>query len=178
MSDSANPQLDPATRVERTIAFIDLSGFTSHTDAQGDDDAVALLALFRGVIRDICSRHGVRIAKWLGDGAMMISVEPEPILYALRSIVTRLNHPGMPLGLRIGVATGAVILFEGDDYIGKSVNLAARLCDAAKPGEMLAPSSILAGLPPGVASTKVGEQSVPGFGAPVDVIDLSLKSPA
>ena len=41
--------------------------------------------------------------------------------------------------MRIGIATGRALLFEGDDYIGSAVNLAARLCDAAGPGEVLDP---------------------------------------
>ena len=42
-----------------------------------------------------------------------------------------------PWPLRAGLASGPVILFEGDDYIGKAVNMAARLCAVAKPGEVL-----------------------------------------
>ncbi len=163
-----------ATRVARTIAFIDLSGFTGHTDTAGDDTAVEILALFRRIVRDVCSRHGVRIAKWLGDGAMLISVETEPILYALRSIVDQTTAAEIPLGLRTGVAAGQVILFEGDDYIGKSVNLAARLCDAADPGQVLAEASILAKLPPGTAAAQLGSREVAGFGEPVGLVDLAL----
>lgn len=164
-----------ATRVARTIAFIDLSGFTRHTDAEGDDTAVEILAAFRVVVRDVCSRHGVRIAKWLGDGAMLISVETEPILYALRSIVQRTTAAEIPLGLRTGVAAGDVILFEGDDLIGKSVNLAARLCDLAEPGQVLAELSILAKLPPGTASVRLGAKDVAGFSDPVSLVDLALQ---
>ena len=175
MPSAENHGLGSATRVQRTIAFIDLSGFTGYTDSEGDDDAVAILAAFRLIVRDVCSRHGVRIAKWLGDGAMLISVESEPILYALRSIITRTNAAEIPLGLRTGVSTGAVILFEGDDYIGKSVNLASRLCDDAKPGQVVAEISILAKLPPGTASVPLGKREVPGFHEAVALVDLSIQ---
>ena len=43
--------------------------------------------------------------------------------------------------MRVGIATGTALLFEGDDYIGEPVNLAARLCTAAHPGEVLAACS-------------------------------------
>ena len=172
---SSEPR-DPATRVDRTIAFIDLSGFTHLTDEQGDDRAVSVLAEFRHTVRDVASRHGVRIAKWMGDGAMLIAVEPEPLLYALRAIAQRTVELNCPLSLRIGLTHGKVILFEGDDYIGRSVNLAARLCDLADGGQVLAPAAHLAVLPPGAASKSLGTRELPGFGGSLEVVDLALQS--
>ena len=69
-------------RVRRTFAFLDLSGFTALTESEGDEHAVAVLAVFRAALRDICSRRAVRIAKWLGDGAMLVSVETMPLVAA------------------------------------------------------------------------------------------------
>ncbi|MDB9846364.1 hypothetical protein OAC41_06325, partial [Acidimicrobiales bacterium] len=66
-------------RVTRTIGFVDLSGFTHFTQENGDEAAVRALKFFRDVTREICARHGVRIAKWLGDGAMLIGVEAEDL---------------------------------------------------------------------------------------------------
>ena len=40
--------------------------------------------------------------------------------------------------MRVGIATGIALLFEGDDYIGEPGNLAAKLCAAAQPSEILA----------------------------------------
>src|SRR6201999_2205680 len=67
-------------RVHRSFAFIDLSGFTALTEAGGDENAVNVLSAFRTLVRNICSRRGVRIAKWLGDGAMLVGVETTPLL--------------------------------------------------------------------------------------------------
>ena len=62
-------------RVPRTFIFVDLSGFTHFTETQGDDAAGRLLAAFRSVARDVASERGVRIAKWLGDGLMIVAME-------------------------------------------------------------------------------------------------------
>ena len=66
-----NPYED---RFERTFAFVDLSGFTTFTDRWGDKAAVEVLNDFRFLVRTVASRKGIRIAKWLGDGAMLVSM--------------------------------------------------------------------------------------------------------
>ena len=67
-----------AVRVERWFAFVDLSGFTSFGDEFGDEESVRVLTLFRSAVRKVATDFGVRIAKWLGDGCMLVSVEPAP----------------------------------------------------------------------------------------------------
>src|ERR1700712_1186878 len=61
-----------------------------------------------------------------------------------------------PLALRVGIASGHALLFEGDDYIGSAVNMASRLCDAAGPFEVLMPSMQLDRLPQGVHARPAG----------------------
>jgi adenylate cyclase len=160
------------TRVERTFAFVDLSGFTAYTDSEGDREAVAVLASFRAAVRDIAARRGVRIAKWLGDGAMIVAVETEPAVEAVIDIERRVDESGSPLALRAGIAAGPVILFEGDDYIGQPVNLASRLCDLAHPHEVLAPASMVSSLMVNTVATAIGARHISGFGQPVDLVRL------
>ena len=128
--------ISPA-RVERGFAFVDLCNFTRFTDDHGDRKAVALLAEFRAGVRAVAASHGVRIAKWLGDGAMLVCVENEPLVEAVVHLKKVVVAQGV-LPLRAGMAAGPVILFEGDDYIGEPVNLAAKLCAAAHPDQILA----------------------------------------
>ena len=115
-------------RVARTFAFVDLSGFTQFTDLHGDDEAVAVLSQFRAALRATASDIGVRVAKWLGDGAMLVSVDTTSLVEATVSLADQFADDGM-LPLRAGLAAGKVILFEGDDYTGGAINLASRLCD-------------------------------------------------
>jgi class 3 adenylate cyclase len=137
-------------RVHRSFAFIDVSGFTALTDTEGDERAVDVLTAFRALLRDICSRRGVRIAKWLGDGVMLVCVDTRPLLETvleLHHVVTEVAGPVEAVSIRSGVTSGDVILMEGDDYVGHCVNVAARLCDLAAPGEALAAPSVLHHLP-------------------------------
>ena len=159
-------------RVERTFAFVDLCGFTAFTEAEGDERAVALLSDFRACVRKVSSDHGVRVAKWLGDGAMFVSVDDgEPLVSAILEIERHFDEIQAPLALRGGMARGPVILFEGDDYIGTAVNLAARLCDIAAPHEVLGTPSI-ATVPDSVVIEPAGPVKIQGFPRRVPVIKL------
>ena len=160
------------TRVERTFAFIDLSGFTAYTDANGDDEAVKVLSGFRQVVRQIASRRAVRIAKWLGDGAMLVAVEAEPGVEAVIDIERRIHESNSPLALRAGLAGGAVLLFEGDDYIGAAVNLASRLCDLAEPHQVLAPADLVSSLLVNTKALPIGPRKVSGFAQPIELVRL------
>lgn len=160
-------------RVERSFAFVDLCGFTGLTSTEGDDRATAVLAAFRATVRDIGSRWGVRVAKWLGDGAMLVGVEPEPLVCAVMEIERRVDEGGSPLPIRAGLARGRVILFEGDDYIGTPVNLAARLCDAAGPRQVLAVPAFEDCCAPWVSVSSPYTVGVPGFREPVELVTLA-----
>lgn len=159
-------------RVTRTIGFVDLSGFTMYTQEQGDQAAVLALKFFRDVTREVCARHGVRIAKWLGDGAMLIGVEAEDLAEAMTDMRHIFSTSDAPLPLKAGVATGPVILFEGDDYIGSIVNLASRLADMAEPGQLLAPKDFVSAIMVNTEAIALGPVSVKGFPEPIEIVAL------
>ena len=160
-------------RFPRTFIFVDLSGFTNFTESNGDQAATELLAKFRASARAVGSHHGVRIDKYLGDGLMAVAVEADVgIVFALelqRQAITSCA----PLALRIGIATGDTMLFEGQDYIGSAPNLAARLCDAAGGIGTLIPAAQATNLPPGIVARALDPISLPGFLSPVEVVALS-----
>jgi len=162
-------------RVHRNFAFIDLSGFTALTESQGDERAVSLLTSFRMLVRDICSRRGVRIAKWLGDGAMLVSVEATPVLAATLEMQCAVGLGHASTTIRCGVSSGQVILLEGDDYIGHSVNVAARLCDLACSGEVLAAPSVVDQLPRWGMVLGTEETLVRGLENPIPVAHLGFR---
>lgn len=162
-------------RVPRAFAFIDLCGFASLTAVHGDEPAVALLAHFRATTREVCSRRGVRIAKWLGDGAMLVGVEVAPVIASALEIEHRLAMTRSPLAIRAGLSSGDVILFEGDDYIGHSVNVAARICDLAGAHEVLATTEVVPHAPPWVSRQPAGERLVRGLAHPLTLVELSIR---
>jgi len=139
-------------RVPRTFVFVDISGFTNFTSENGDDAAGRLLSSWRAVTRDVASETGVRIAKWLGDGCMIVAVDQRDAVTFSLELQKRSVTACAPLSIRIGMVSGPALLFEGDDYIGTAVNLAARLCDAAEPFEILMPAEQTDTLPEGVVA--------------------------
>jgi class 3 adenylate cyclase/YHS domain-containing protein len=153
---------------------LDVSGFTALTASEGDERAVAVLEVFRGALRRICSRRGVRIAKWLGDGAMLVAVEPLPLVSAALEMQHALDVSAEPIAVRCGITSGPVILLEGDDYIGHAVNLAARLCDLAGGGEILADPTIVPALPPWAMVEQHDEIVVRGVDVPVPIVRLCV----
>jgi class 3 adenylate cyclase len=164
-------------RVRRYFAFIDLCGFTRFTDAHGDEQAVAMLTGFRATVRGVASEYGVRVAKWLGDGAMFVSTEAPQLVAATIDVEHRVDGDGVALPIRGGIAGGDVILFEGDDYIGGAVNMAARLCEGAAPGEILAAADLAEFAPEWSEVVPAGARPVPGFVQPVDVVTLVAAEP-
>jgi class 3 adenylate cyclase len=161
-------------RVERAFGFVDLCGFTEFTDRHDDASVVVVLASLRTALREAAARRGVRVVKWLGDGAMLSSTMPDALVALAIEIDERMAEEAPPLPVRIGLAHGPVIMFEGDDYIGRAVNLASRLCDRAEPREILAAGMMAACGPAWVAAVPVGPAEVRGFRDPLDAFRLRL----
>jgi adenylate cyclase len=159
-------------RVRRCFAFLDLSGFSAYTDQHGDDEAVLVLAALRTTLRSAAERRGVRITKWLGDGAMLSGVDAAAVIDCALATRDRVAET-CPLPLRGGIAQGDVIMFEGDDYVGAAVNAAARLCDMALPGQLLC-AAVADDAPSWVAVDPVGPMAISGLTRPVQVAEVRL----
>ncbi len=157
-------------RVERWFSFVDLSGFTSFGDQFGDDESVRVLTVFRAAVRQVATDYGVRIAKWLGDGCMLVSVDPTMLIGAVCKLEMLTHELELPLSMHAGCAGGDVILLEGDDYTGRSVNLAARLASAARPHEILAAVELAGHAPEGTAIEPAGMITVAGIHDPVEIV--------
>jgi adenylate cyclase len=159
-------------RVTRSFAFLDLCGFTAYTEAHGDDAAVAVLSRLRVLLRAEAERRGVRVTKWLGDGVMLSGLDAEAVV-ACSAAVRDDTAASSPLPLRGGIAEGAVIMFEGDDYVGAAPNLAARLCHTAGANQILVEAEMaeaLAGT--GVATRPLPSVQVPGLAGLIAVHEV------
>jgi adenylate cyclase len=159
-------------RVERWFAFVDLSGFTSFGDEFGDEESVRVLTVFRSAVRKVATDFGVRIAKWLGDGCMLVSVEQAQLVGSVCELERLVKELDLPLEMHAGMAGGGVILLEGDDYTGRCVNLAARLAGVAGPGELLATPELAEFAPDGTAVEPAGMITVAGIHDPVEVVRI------
>jgi class 3 adenylate cyclase len=134
--------LDPGVR---TLLFTDIVGSTELTQRLGDEAALAIVDLHDRLVRDALARTGGREVKHLGDGLMAVFVAPDAAVRcasdvhaALRDAVHRTLDP---LRIRVGIAAGEPIERNGD-FFGSTVQLAARLCMHAAPGQTLVSSSV------------------------------------
>lgn len=157
--------------LERWFAFIDVSGFTAFTEDNGTPAALEVLTRFRSAVRAVTGRRGVRVLKWLGDGAMLVGTSPGPVVAAVSELQLRFAND--PFQIHAGIAGGNVLLFEGDDYIGPAVNHASRLCDAAEPGEVLA-IGVIGQLPEWVSLLDRTQVYAHGLGDLHDVAKLAV----
>lgn len=124
---------------EMTVVFTDLEGFTAFTARQGDEAALALLRDHHREAGPIVRREGGRIVKRIGDGLLCTFADPQG---GLRAAVSLLNASPEPLRLRAGVHTGDAIA-STDDVIGHAVNVAARVAETARGGQVVATQSTL-----------------------------------
>jgi class 3 adenylate cyclase len=164
-------------RVDRCFSFVDLCGFTAFADQHGDERVVLVLAKMRTALREASARRGVRIVKWLGDGAMLSSTMMDAVAGLVVELDLQMREVIPSLPIRAGLASGPVIMFEGDDYIGYPVNVAARLCAQAQPHELLATVEVASNRPRWIHAEPTRSVAVKGLAHDVEARDLSLGAP-
>jgi class 3 adenylate cyclase len=158
-------RLDPRAR-QPAIVFLDITGYTALTEERGDAAAAELAERLGRIVQRTSVAHGGRPVKHLGDGVMFLFPEPAPAVLASLEMVEEVAAAGLPPA-HVGIASGPVIFQEGD-YYGGTVNLAARISDYARPGEVLVSSAVVeaAGLPEG-SFDEVGPVELKGVSGPV-----------
>jgi adenylate cyclase len=140
---AASTTSDPMELHSTVVAFTDLEGFTRYTAREGDVAAASLLSShYRGAGRVVRGRGG-RVVKHLGDGMLMTFPEPAGAVLAALELVE--NGPP-PLRVRAGLHTGDVLV-DGADVVGNVVNVAARVTESAKGGEVLISRELRDALP-------------------------------
>ncbi len=157
----------PGTTVRLAVAFTDLEGFTRFTERNGDDAASQLVADHHRTVGPIVRSRGGRIVKRIGDGLLLTFPEPEAALLACLELV---DTPPEPLRLRAGVHVGDVVMTR-DDVVGHVVNVAARVTESAKGGEVVATGDVVAaadGLPR-VEFSRLRKKSFKGLAEAVPV---------
>ncbi|MEY2399082.1 MAG: adenylate cyclase [Actinomycetota bacterium] len=121
----------PSARM--AVAFTDLEGFTCFTERNGDEAASHLVADHHRTVGPIVRSRGGRVVKRIGDGLLLTFPEPEAAVLACLELV---DTPPPPLRLRAGIHVGDVLTTR-DDVVGHVVNVAARVAESAKGGEVV-----------------------------------------
>jgi class 3 adenylate cyclase len=175
-------------RREITALFCDLRGFTGFSESSDPEDVMILLRDYHAAIGKIIIKHSGTLERYAGDGVMVVFNDPVPVenpamhavLMALEMRKTiglltdkwaRLGHDlGFGIGIAHGFATLGAIGFEGRfDYaaIGTVTNVASRLCDEAKPGQILISPRVLIAVEDAVTAESVGEFMLKGIRRPM-----------
>jgi len=175
-------------RREITALFCDLRGFTGFSESSDPEDVMSLLRDYHAAIGKVIIKYSGTLERYAGDGVMVVFNDPVPVqnpalqavqmaldmrtaIGALTEKWRRLGHEiSFGIGVAHGFATLGTIGFEGRfDYaaIGTVSNVASRLCDEAKPGQILISPRVLMAVEDAVTVEPVGDFTLKGISRPV-----------
>jgi adenylate cyclase len=143
------------------ICFLDITGYTRLTQERGDRAAAELAETLNRLVKRASVQHGGRPVKWLGDGVMFHFPDPGQGVPAALDMVDGVVSAGLPPA-HVGLHAGPVVLQDGD-YYGQTVNVAARIAEYARPGEVLVSQAVVeASSVPEVAFTDIESVELKG----------------
>ncbi len=163
--------------VDVAILFTDLAGFSSWSLQAGDDLAIALLREVSDAIEPPILEHRGEVVKRLGDGLMAAfwdAASAADAAFEACGRVSSIEVPGYRPRLRTGIHLGRPRKIGGD-YFGVDVNIAARLAEAAEPGEVLLSESAMRALDR--ADLSATERRVTAKGAPANLVAHAVQPP-
>jgi len=184
-------------RREITALFCDLRGFTGFSESSDPEDVMALLRDYHAAIGEIIVKYSGTLERFAGDGVMVIFNDPVPVenpalqavlmaldmRTAIGAMIEKWRLLGHDLGFGIGIAHGFATLgtigFEGRyDYaaIGTVSNVASRLCDEAKPGQILISPRVMLAVDKTVTVEPVGEFELKGIRRPMAAYNVLASS--
>ncbi len=180
-------------RREVAMFFADLRGWTSFVDTVEPEELMRVLGEFHGVIGELVSRFDATVGFIEGDGVQLFFNDPievpDAALRAVRlgcalrvemaELTPRWRQRGYELdfgaGIAFGYATCGEVGFKGrSDYaaIGAVTNLASRLADEARGGQILIEQRLYAEVESDVEVERVGDVTLAGFSRPVVTFDV------
>jgi basic membrane protein A len=185
MAEQPPNERDRSTRDEgvgaaiRTFLIADVRGYTLFTQERGDEAAAKLAAKFAGIAREGVERRDGSVIELRGDEALAVfSSARQAIRAALdlqeRFVAESIADPDLLLPVGIGLDAGEAVPVE-TGYRGGALNLAARLCGQAGPGEVLASPEVthLARRMDGVRYEDRGSLQLKGLTEPVRIVRIS-----
>src|SRR5215470_18314272 len=154
--DRADNRLAEAERRQLTVMFCDLVGSTALSARLDPEDLRGIITAYHGCCTELVEHNGGFVAKYIGDGVLAYFGYPRAHEHdaesavraglALSEAVPKLAiHAGSPLQVRIGIATGLVVVGDlisagaalEQAVVGETPNLAARLQALAEPGAVV-----------------------------------------
>jgi adenylate cyclase len=183
-------------RREVTVVFCDLRGFTAFAEVAEPEEVMAVLGAYHACLGALVDRHEGTLERFIGDGLLVVFNDPlacadhtERAMHmaiAMRDAVgdlsSRWQREGHSLGFGIGIARGFATIGKigfdrRSDYavIGSVPNLAARLCEEAKAGQILACQRAFLSVEPLVEARPLGELQLKGFRRPMAAFEIARR---
>jgi len=180
-------------RRDIVVLFCDMRGFTAFSETGEPEDVMAVLGEYHDALGPLIHRYEGTLERFTGDGMLVLFNDPVPcpdpalraarlavemreaVASLARSWIARGHEIGFGVGIAQGYATLGRIGFEGrSDYtsIGTVTNLAARLCDEAKDGQILVTRRIAAAIDNLAEFEPLGDLALKGLSRPVSVLNL------
>jgi len=126
----------------RTFLIADIRGYTTYTREHGDEAAASLASRFGELVAEVVGARDGFLIELRGDEALVVFVSARKALRAAIDLQSRFVEAQLPRGVGIGLDAGEAIPV-GEGYRGTALNLAARLCSEAGPGETLASEAVI-----------------------------------
>lgn len=166
----------------RAILFTDMEGSTNLTQQLGDEKAMEILRAHDSVVRSAVKDAGGHEVKHTGDGIMACFPSVVGAARCAADIQQRLESESSdlpyPTRVRVGMTAGEPVT-ENEDLFGATVQLAARICAASEPGEVLASNVVRElSLGKGLSWKDVGPMELKGFDEPVNLYELLWRKDA
>ena len=156
-----------------TFLIADVRGYTRYTQQRGDEAAAELASAFAELVGEAVAAHEGRVIELRGDEALVVFDSARQALQAALAIQAVVGERGLPRGVGIGIDAGEAVPV-GKGYRGGALNMAARLCSLAGPGEVLASEAVvhLARTVPGVRYLQGRMERLKGIPQPVRVVEV------
>ena len=157
----------------RTFLICDVRGYTRYTQQHGDEAAAELASTFAELVRHAVQRFEGRLIELRGDEALVTFTSARQAVRAALAIQQAVAETGLPRGVGVGIDTGEAVPV-GTGYRGGALNMAARLCSMAEPGQVLATEGVvhLARKVEGVRYLTGQVARLKGIEKPVRVIEI------
>jgi adenylate cyclase len=161
---------------EMTICFADLVGFTRLGERIEPDELGAIAGRLAALALEV-AEPPVRLVKTIGDAAMLVAPDADPLLDAALNLVQAAEDEGRKFPpVHAGVARGRV-LGRGGDWYGRPVNLASRVTSFARPGSVVAAEEVRDAAGDGWAWSYAGKRRFKGVKGDVAVYRVRRTQP-
>lgn len=173
LAEEVTPAPEATGQLSVAVLFVDLAGFTPLTDAMGDTAAAAVIDRFSDLVREGVSHTDGRVIKQIGDEFMLVfPAATEAVTFGLGLCERAAGEHQFP-GLRLGAHAGPALYREAD-YLGATVNVAARVTGIAERGQFIVTEALhdLVAGELAIGWRALGPAALKGIGEPVALYEV------